>query len=238
MKQGMMDAQKRYAAFDDLPLSSGQREQFAIYTRELQRWNEHVNLTAITDSEQIQLRHFLDSLTCANYWSNTPHALVDIGSGAGFPGIPLKLVYSDLHLTLIESVGKKVTFLKHLVAELNLSSVTVLHARAEEVGRDPHHRGVYAVATARAVAEVRVLAEYALPLLQIGGRLLAPKGADVVQEVDTARYALTVLGGKLLGIEPVVLPGLDPRSIVIIEKTAATPAHYPRAVGIPARRPL
>lgn len=224
--------------FDLSTLSPTQQEQFATYSRELQQWNQRVNLTAITDSEQIKLRHFGDSLTCAQYWGETPHTLIDIGSGAGFPGVPLKIVYPTLCLTLVESVGKKVAFLHHLVAVLGLDQVTVLQARAEEVGRNPQHRAAYDVATARAVAEVRVLAEYALPLLRVGGRMLAPKGGDVAQEVAVAHQALRLLGGKVLAVEPVLLPGLDPRSMVVITKTTATPPRYPRAAGVPARRPL
>lgn len=226
------------AATWGLPLTVTQLDQFATYTNELQRWNERINLTAITEPKAISVRHFLDSLYCALFWGEMPDSLIDIGSGAGFPGVPLKLLRPELRLTLVESVGKKAAFLEHLVGGLGLEGVTVLAQRAEEVGRDPQHRAEYAVVTARAVADLRVLAEYCLPLLRVGGRFLAPKGADVSAEVAAMAQALQILGGELLAIEPVTLPGVEPRSLVVCMKVAPTPPEYPRAVGLPARRPL
>lgn len=220
------------------PLSPAQRSQFARYAAELQQWNERSNLTAITTDHDIVVRHFLDSLACAMHWGRQPQTLIDIGSGAGFPGIPLKLLVPSMRLTLVESVGKKAAFLQHIVHLLKLADVGVLQARAEQIGHEAHQREHYDIATVRAVGELRVLAEYALPLLRVGGRLLAPKGGDVAQEVDTAARALAVLGGRLLAVEPVRLPGVAPRTLVLLEKIAATPPHYPRAVGVPARRPL
>lgn len=221
-----------------LPLTPAQLDQFAAYTSTLQSWNERVNLTAITDAEGIAVRHFLDSLCCARCWGEPPATLIDIGSGAGFPGVPLKILHPSLHLTLVESVGKKAAFLQHIVGLLGLNDVTILTQRAEAVGRDPQHRERYDVATARAVAELRILAEYGLPLVRLGGRLLAPKGADVAQEVAAAQRALTLLGGELLAVAPIALPGVDPRTLVVIAKVSPTPPAYPRAAGIPARRPL
>lgn len=226
------------AAAWGLTLSAAQLDQFAAYAAELQRWNERLNLTAITDLEAISVRHFLDSLRCALAWGDAPDTLADIGSGAGFPGVPLKLLRPTLRLTLIESVGKKAAFLEHLIGWLGLEDVTVLPVRAEAAGRDPRHRESYAVATARAVADLRVLAEYGLPLLRIGGRFLAPKGAEVAAEVAAAQHAFERLGGRLLGVEPVRLPGLEPRTLVVVVKTAPTPEAYPRSPGTPARRPL
>jgi 16S rRNA (guanine527-N7)-methyltransferase len=226
------------AASWGMHLSAAQLAQFATYAAELQHWNQHINLTAITDPTQITLRHFLDSLVCACFWGDTPRSLVDIGSGAGFPGIPLKLAYCHLHLTLIESVGKKATFLQHIVDTLGLQDVSIVQARAEAVGHDPQQRERYDIATARAVSGLRVLAEYALPLLPVGGRLLAPKGASVEAELQEAAPALARLGGRVQASEPVHLPTLEARTLVVIIKTAATPAAYPRAVGVPARRPL
>ncbi len=221
-----------------MPLSATQLAQFALYADTLRQWNEHLNLTAITDYKAIMVRHFLDALRCARSWGNPPCSLIDIGSGAGLPGLPLKLLCPSLELTLVESVHKKAAFLQHIVDLLGLSAVTILPQRAEVVGQDRHHRERYDVATARAVAPLNVLAEYCLPLLQIGGRFLAPKGADITAEIDRARFALTTLGGQLLAVEPVHLPGLEPRTLVIVEKIAPTPPLYPRVTGVPARRPL
>jgi 16S rRNA (guanine527-N7)-methyltransferase len=225
------------AATWGLELTPTQLDQFAHYGEELRRWNERVNLTAIRDPEQIVVRHFLDSLACATAWGHPPDSLIDIGSGAGFPGLPLKILRPELQLTLVESVAKKAAFLNHMAAELGFQ-VTVLTERAETLGRDPRHRAQYDLVTARAVAELRVLAEYCLPLCRLGGRMLAPKGGAVGDEVAAARHAITLLGGNRPVVLPVTLPGLDPRTIVVVEKRAATPAAYPRAVGVPAHKPI
>lgn len=221
-----------------LRLDRRQIEQFARYSAELRAWNTRVNLTAITDEEGIVARHFLDSLRCALSWGDAPSSLIDVGSGAGFPGLPLKILRPELRVTLVESVGKKAAFLQHMVAVLNLRDVTVLTARAETVGRDPQHREQYDVVTARAVAELATLVEYCLPLCRVHGRVLAPKGSDIADEIARAHAAIERLGGQLIGVEPVAIPGVEPRTLVVIAKVAPTPAAYPRAVGVPARRPI
>ena len=221
-----------------LPLNPNQLRQFARYTDELLAWNAHTNLTAITDRQAIYVRHFLDSLALARFWGPPPATLVDIGTGAGFPGVPLKILHPPLAVTLIESVGKKTAFLKHLIAVLGLEQVRVVTGRAETFGHDPGERERYDVATARAVADLRVLAEYALPLLRVGGLLLAPKGAGAEREIEGARRAVALLGGTIEQVVPIELPGVEPRSLVVARKVAPTDPRYPRAVGIPARRPL
>ena len=226
------------AAAWGLPLDPNQLRQFARYTDELLAWNAHTNLTAITDRQAIYVRHFLDSLALARFWGPPPATLVDIGTGAGFPGVPLKILHPPLAVTLIESVGKKAAFLKHLIAILGLEQVRVVTGRAETFGHDPGERERYDLATARAVADLRVLAEYALPLLRVGGRLLAPKGAGAEREIEGARRAVALLGGTIEQVVPIELPGVEPRSLVVARKVAPTDPRYPRAVGIPARRPL
>jgi 16S rRNA (guanine527-N7)-methyltransferase len=226
------------AASWGIALSDAQLAQFRLYADELRRWNERVNLTAISDPAQIAVRHFLDSLRCALLWGEAPQSLIDIGTGAGFPGLPLKLLRPSLALTLVESVAKKAAFLEHVVAQLGLNDVTVVVGRAEALGRDPLHRERYDVATARAVAELRVLAEYCLPLCRVGGRFLAPKSERLSEELAQAERAIGLLGGALLEVAPVALPGVEPRTIAVVEKVAPTPPAYPRAVGVPARRPL
>jgi 16S rRNA (guanine527-N7)-methyltransferase len=226
------------AAAWGLELTQQQLDQFAIYAAELRRWNTYINLTAISDEREIAIRHFLDSLRCALSWGITLASLVDVGAGAGFPGLPLKILRPELRLTLIESVEKKAAFLRHIAAELGLSDVQVVVGRAEIAAHDPAHREQYDVATARAVAELRVLAEYCLPLCRVGGRFLAPKGAHIAQEVAEASTAIERLGGRVVGVELVELPGLEQRTLVVIEKSLPTPAQYPRAVGVPAKRPL
>lgn len=233
-----MDELLRIATSWGLRLDRRQIEQFARYSAELRAWNTRVNLTSITDEREIILRHFLDSLRCALSWGDTPSRLVDVGSGAGFPGLPLKILRPELHVILVESVGKKAAFLEHVVAALDLRDVAVVTARAEIVGHNPQHREQYDVVTARAVAELATLAEYCLPLCRIGGRVLAPKGRDVDDEVARARIVIARLGGQVIGVEPVEIPGVEPRTLVVIAKIAPTPAAYPRAVGIPAKRPI
>lgn len=221
-----------------LPLDGWQLDMFARYARELQHWNRQINLTAITDPHAIVVRHFLDSLRLALSWGNAPQSLIDIGSGAGFPGLPLKILRPELRLVLVESIEKKAIFLRELAAQLGLQEVDVLTSRAELVGQMPEHRGAYDVATARAVADLRVLAEYCQPLCRVGGRFLAPKSAPIDEEITQATPAIERLGGRLLGVEPVALPDVPPRVLVVVEQVALTDARYPRAVGIPSKRPL
>ncbi|EFO79622.1 methyltransferase GidB [Oscillochloris trichoides DG-6] len=221
-----------------LNLNPTQLDQLAHYAQLLREWNERINLTTITDLGEIYRRHFLDSLSLARFWGTGPQSLVDIGSGAGFPGLVLKILRPELRLTLVESVGKKAEFMRHVARELNLYAVRVLDVRAEDVGRNAAERAKHDLVTARAVAELRVLVEYALPLLQMHGRLLAAKGPAVYSEVAAAEHALRVLGGKVVGIEPVELPGQDAHVVVLVEKINPTDPRYPRAAGVPTRKPL
>ena len=223
-----------------LALTPRQMSQFAVYERELLAWNEKFNLTAIRDIEGIRAKHFLDSLSCSLAWKEqVPRRLVDVGTGAGFPGLVLKLIYPSMKLTLVESVGKKANFCLHLVQTLELDGVEVLTARAEDVGRDPAHREKYDWAVARAVAAMPVLAEYLLPLARVGGGMLAQKGESGPAEANTAEKALKLLGGRIRQLVKVELPGVaDERYLVVVDKYAATPAGYPRKAGTPAKKPL
>lgn len=231
---------ERARALLGLSLSSAQRHAFERYAAELLDWNRRVNLTAIVEPEAIGIKHFLDSLTCLLAMrGQTAGRVIDIGTGAGFPGLPLKIVTPALQLTLVEATGKKADFCRHIVDLLGLDGVEVLHARAEEVGQMPAHRQAYGWALARAVAPLAVVAEYLLPLLRLGGRAIAMKGESGPAEAQQAEAALRVLGGTLRQLLPVELPGVaESRYLVVIEKTAATPAAYPRRSGVPARRPL
>ena len=222
-----------------ISLSTTQQDQVERYAAELTRWNQHTNLTTIIDSQAIVVRHFLDSLALAQVWSaNPPSSLADIGTGAGFPGLPLKLLWPQLRLLLVESVGKKTEFLQHMVATLALSDVEISTARAEELGQQRRYREQFTAVTARAVAPLNVLAEYCLPLCQVDGLFVAPKSADGPHEAEAARNALLRLGGQLVAIEPVHLPGVEARTLVVVRKVQETPAQYPRRVGIPTKRPL
>jgi 16S rRNA (guanine527-N7)-methyltransferase len=224
----------------DIHLTDTQVAQFDTYAAELVAWNERVNLTAITDLPAIQVRHFLDSLTLIQAGILPDGARVmDVGTGAGFPGLPLQIAFPHIHTTLLEATGKKVAFLDHVIHALGLANARTVQFRAEEAGHLPEHREQYDLVTARAVARLPSLAEYMLPLTRIEGRCIAMKGASALTEAADARQALAVLGGRLAGVEAVTLPGVDePHYLVVIEKIAPTPSVYPRKPGIPTRKPL
>ena len=210
------------------------------YERELMDWNQKFNLTAIRDAEAIRTKHFLDSFSCVLAWkANPPARLVDVGTGAGFPGIPLKILYPNLHVTLVESVGKKAMFCQHVVRVLGLEGIEVIQARAEDIGQNPKHRESYDWAVARAVAKLDVLSEYLLPLAKVGGMMLAQKGESGPAEAQSAEHAMKLLGGKLKQVVQGNLPGVaDDRYLILVEKGAATPPKYPRKPGMPAKMPL
>ena len=221
-------------------LTSAQIEALSIYEQQLLDWNERVNLTAIRDPEKIRIKHFLDSFSCLLVMRTTPmERVIDVGSGAGFPGIPLKIIYPSMQLTLAESVGKKADFCRYIVQKLCLSGVEVIQERAETLGQLPSHREQYNWAVARAVAEMSVLAEYLLPLVCMGGAMLAMKGESAPIETQGAEKAVRLLGGRVSRLLPVTLPGVaDDRFLVVVNKVAATPKQYPRRAGMPTKNPL
>lgn len=215
---------------------------FKTCYRELVDWNQRFNLTAITDREGVLVRHFLDSLSCLKVLPPEELAgarVIDVGAGAGFPGLPLKFVCPEMQLTLLEATGKKVAYLEHVVHTLGLRRVQVIHGRAEDLGRDPAHREQYDWALARAVAEMPTLVEYLLPLVRVGGAMLAQKGEGAAAEVHRAAVAITTLGGRVRQLSPVELRGLaETRYLVVVDKVSATPENYPRRPGVPKKRPL
>jgi 16S rRNA (guanine527-N7)-methyltransferase len=229
-----------------LELTAKQLTTFDRYRSELQAWNQRINLTAIDDTEGILVRHFLDSLSCMLAFrqpeTGRPAAgtrLIDVGAGAGFPGVPLKIVCPNIQLTLVEATAKKAQFLEHLREQLALNGITIINARAEELGHDAAHRERYDWAMARAVAEMPVLAEYLLPLVRVGGYCLAQKGEKAAAEATAAESAINLLGGRLARLLPVELRGLaETRFLVLVKKVAPTPAKYPRRPGMPGKRPI
>ncbi len=223
-----------------LALSAAQLAQFERYLALLLEWNQRLSLTAIRQPEAIQRSHFLDSLSCATISGDlNGRRLVDVGSGAGLPGLPLKILYPAMSLTLVESVAKKARFLAAVVDDLNLPDVEIVNDRAENLGHMPAHRAGYDWAMARAVAALPALAEYLLPLCNVGGRLLAQKGPAAPTEVQDAARALKILGGGQPTLHPVAIPGLDQtRILVVIEKLRPTPDAYPRPPGTPAKHPI
>ena len=218
-------------------LTPEQMHAFQTFSRDLIAANERVNLTAITDPDAITLKHFLDALSLAPL-VRTAQTLIDIGSGAGFPGIPIKIALPHLRVTLLEATGKKVSFLKQIISTLELENISAVQSRAEDLGRDPKHRERYEVAVARAVADLATLSEYALPFVRVGGIFIAQKGKDVDQEVQRSANALKILGGRLREIVPVQLPELEQRYLIVIEKIATTSDKFPRRAGLPERKPL
>ena len=221
-------------------LDTLQAEQFVHFRDLLVEWNERMNLTAITDDEAILARHFADSLTALRAISSTPGlTLVDIGTGAGLPGIPLKIARPDLDVTLVDGTGKKVTFCETVIAELGLRGIRALKGRAEELAHDKHHRAYYKVVIARALAPLPTLVEYMLPLARMNGVCIAMKGSDAQAEAEQAARAIKLCGGELDRVEAVTLPGApDQRALIVIRKAKPCASIYPRTAGKPRSEPL
>jgi 16S rRNA (guanine527-N7)-methyltransferase len=235
---GFADTVKTHLGID---LTHDQITALHIYEQELLTWNEHISLTAIRDAEGVRIKHFLDSLSIVKAWErhSPPKNLVDVGTGAGFPGLVLKIFWPKSHVTLVESVHKKADFCLHVVNTLGLSGVTILSERAEVVGQDPIHRGSFDLAVARAVAQMPILMEYLLPLVHRNGIVLAMKGETAPAETQEASRVIHLLGGKLKKLVPIVLPGVvEERYIVVVEKIAQTPEEYPRRAGTPTKNPI
>lgn len=225
----------------DIKLNPQQLEQFHHYYQELIKWNERVNLTSIINYEEVQVKHFVDSLTIASALKVIPSGfkVIDIGSGAGLPGIPLKIVFSQINLVLLESVAKKTAFLRHLVQQLGLEDTEVITGRAEETAHQTQYREQFALVLSRAVAKLPTLAELTLPFCKLGGMVIAQKKGEIQEEIAKAIKAIETLGGKLREVKKIDLKNLpDQRYLVIIDKINLTPHNYPRRLGLPARRPI
>ena len=223
-----------------LKLSGRQMDQLVRYEQLLSDWNQKFNLTAISDPEGIQQKHFLDSISTAMVLKKrSMRNVIDIGTGAGFPGLVIKILFPEIALTLVESVGKKVQFCTFVAEDLHLADVSVVNERAELLGRDDTHREQYSVAIARAVAAMPILCEYLLPFVKRGGVMVAQKGESGPAETQQAENAVQLLGGKVSYIHHLTLPGVvEERYLVVIDKIAPTPEKYPRRVGIPSKRSL
>lgn len=232
------------AAKLNIGLSDKQLGQFERYYHELIAWNKKFNLTAITDYDEVQIKHFLDSLTVASVLSREETEkpdfnIIDVGSGAGFPGIPLKILLPEVKVVLVESATKKAAFLGHVIQQLELKDVEVLNCRAEEAAHLSTYREGFALVVSRAVAALPVLVELTLPFCRIGGRFIAQKKGEVGEEIEKAQTAITTMGGQLTQVRKIEMEEFgDTRYLLIIDKICSTPSRYPRRPGIPRRRPI
>ena len=237
-----MKPEEFYTHLADLgfPLTDRQKEQYERYFELLVEWNEKINLTAITDKDEVYLKHFYDSIApiLQGLIENQPIRLLDIGAGAGFPSLPMKILFPELDVTIIDSLNKRINFLHLLAEELGLSGVHFYHGRAEDFAQDKAFRAQFDIVTARAVARMQVLSELTIPYLKVGGRLLALKASNAPEELEEAKNALNLLFSKVEDNLQYELPNGDPRYITLVEKKKETPNKYPRKAGMPNKRPL
>jgi len=239
----MLESLLRGATQLGIELTPGQTQQFQLYYQELAAWNARVNLTTITGYEEVQTRHFLDSLTAVTVLRNQPWAeedfsLIDVGTGGGIPGIPLKIVLEQARAVLLDSVAKKTAFVQHAVTALGLQRTEVLTARAEALAHQPGYRQTFHLAVCRAVSKLATIAELTLPFLGSGGMAVIYKKGDISSELTQAERAVEILGGRTREVRAVDLQGLEKHSLVVLEKTAVTPPRFPRRAGIPEKRPI
>lgn len=234
-----MDLLREGAAEFGISITENEQQKFGQYSRLLLEWNERVNLTAVTEEREIIIKHYLDSLSLGSITDFEGKTLIDVGTGAGFPGIPLKICYEGLNVTLLDSLEKRIRFLNEVINSLSLSGIEAIHGRAEDYGAKADYREKFDYAVARAVAELPVLCEYCLPFVKTGGIFMAMKGPSVENEVKESARAISILGGELEGVRKFVLPFSDyERSVVVIRKCRHTPPGYPRKSGRPTKSPL
>ena len=222
----------------DIEIDEEKVIKFYKYMNLLIEWNKKINLTAITEEKDIILKHFVDSLTVLKYIKENK-SIVDVGTGAGFPGIPLAIMNDSLKITLVDSLNKRINFLNEVCSKIKLKNTKAIHSRAEEFGQDNNYRESYDIAISRAVSNLTVLAEYLLPLVKVGGKIICMKGPDIEEELKQAKSAIDILGGKFERCDNFCLPKSDiSRNIIIINKIKETPKKYPRKAGTPVKTPL
>ncbi len=219
-------------------LEKKQIEQFYFYMEQLLTWNKKINLTAITQPEEIIVKHFVDSMTIAKQIGENAK-LIDVGTGAGFPGIPLKIIREDIEITLLDSLNKRIRFLDEVIQNLQLTKIECVHARVEEIGKNKKFREKFDYATSRAVANLSTLSEYLMPLVKVNGYVISMKGSHIEEEIQQSKKAISILGGKMETIKTFTLPKSEiKRNILIIRKVKPTPSQYPRKPGTPSKEPI
>lgn len=229
---------EEYSSKIKVKLNDKQKEQFYKYMNLLIEWNEKINLTAITEPKEIILKHFIDSITINKYIKEDSY-VADIGTGAGFPGIPLKIIREDINVVLVDSLNKRIKFLDEVINQLQLSKIKTIHSRAEEFGQNKEYREKFDIVTSRAVANLSTLSEYLIPLTKVGGSCLCMKGPDLKDEIEKGKDAIKILGGTIKNIHQFNLPQSDiGRTVVDIEKLQNTNKKYPRKAGLPSKEPL
>ncbi len=222
----------------NIKFNDKQLKQFYEYMNLLLEWNEKINLTAIVEPEEIILKHFIDSLTINKYIGENK-TLADVGTGAGFPGIPLKIYRPDLSITLVDSLNKRINFLNEVISKLKLDKIYTVHSRIEDFGKNKKYRENYDYVTARAVANLAVLSEYLIPITKVNGQCICMKGSEIEEEITNSKNAIKILGGKINKIDKFELPNSDiSRNVIIINKLNTTPSKYPRKAGMPVKEPL
>ena len=236
--QQFSDLMIEYGKEIDIVFTKEQLKKFYQYMNLLIEWNEKINLTAIVKPEEIILKHFIDSLSIIKYIDQNKK-VIDVGTGAGFPGVPLKIVRDDLQITLLDSLNKRIIFLNEVIKKLGLENINTVHARIEEYAKNKNYRETYDIAVSRAVANLTTLSEYMLPMVKVKGMAICMKGSEINEELEKSKHSISILGGKIAKIDCFLLPKSDyKRNLIIIDKTNKTPMKYPRKPGIPSKEPL
>ena len=229
---------REYGKEISIEFTEEQLNKFYKYMNFLLEWNKKINLTAITDQKEVILKHFIDSLTVLKYIKKG-QKLIDIGTGAGFPGIPIKILREDVEITLLDSLNKRIKFLDETIQLLKLKNIKTIHSRVEDLGKNKEYREKFDIVISRAVANLSTLSEYMIPLVKVEGKCICMKGSDVKEEIEKSKHAINLLGGEIERIDNFILPKSDnKRNIIIIEKINNTPNKYPRKAGIPAKEPI
>lgn len=229
---------KKYGEEIEIEFTEEQLQKFYKYMKLLIEWNKKINLTAIVEPKEIILKHFIDSLTILKY-TEKKKKMIDIGTGAGFPGIPIKIMNKNIEITLLDSLNKRINFLNEVIQTLNLEKIETIHSRIEDFGRSKKYRETYEIVTSRAVANLATLSEYMLPMAKVGGCCICMKGAEVEEEILNSKNAIKILGGNISKIEKFTLPKTDnKRNIIVIDKVKQTPSKYPRKPGMPSKEPI